>query len=73
MTARDPNIEDDVRAIVARIVDGILGANGSGEGWVTGEYAMLPAATDRRRSRELNTAPPTGRAREILAEARATP
>lgn len=25
MTARDPNIEDDVRAIVARIVDGILG------------------------------------------------
>lgn len=25
MTARDPNIEDDVRSIVARIVDGLLG------------------------------------------------
>jgi ribose 5-phosphate isomerase B len=28
VTARDPNIEDDVRAIVARIVDGILGEDG---------------------------------------------
>ena len=28
--------------------------NGSGEGWVTGECAMLPAATNTRSSREIN-------------------
>lgn len=38
---------------------------GSGEGWVTGEYAMLPAATDRRTQREVNKGKPSGRTMEI--------
>ncbi|MDH3785672.1 MAG: ribonuclease PH, partial [Acidobacteriota bacterium] len=38
---------------------------GSGEGWVTGEYAMLPAATDRRSQREVNRGRPSGRTMEI--------
>jgi ribonuclease PH len=39
--------------------------NGSGEGWVTGEYAMLPAATNTRSSREVNKGRPSGRTLEI--------
>ena len=38
---------------------------GSGEGWVTGEYAMLPAATNERSSREVNRGRPSGRTQEI--------
>jgi ribonuclease PH len=36
---------------------------GSGEGWVTGEYSMLPRATQERTSRERNG--PGGRTQEI--------
>ena len=38
---------------------------GSGEGWVTGEYAMLPAATSERSPREVNRGRPGGRTQEI--------
>jgi ribonuclease PH len=38
---------------------------GSGEGWVTGEYSMLPASTDERRPREINRGRPSGRTMEI--------
>jgi len=39
--------------------------NGSGEGWVTGEYAMLPAATHTRAAREIGKGRPSGRTLEI--------
>ena len=39
--------------------------HGSGEGWVTAEYAMIPAATDTRGQREVNRGRPSGRTMEI--------
>ena len=38
---------------------------GSGEGWVTGEYSMLPASTSERSAREVNRGRPGGRTQEI--------
>jgi ribonuclease PH len=38
---------------------------GSGQGWVTAEYAMLPGATDRRSERESARGRPSGRTQEI--------
>ncbi len=38
---------------------------GSGEGWVTAEYAMLPRATDTRSDREVKRGRPSGRSQEI--------
>ena len=38
---------------------------GSGRGWVTGEYSMLPAATSERSAREVNRGRPGGRTQEI--------
>lgn len=38
---------------------------GSGLGWVTAEYAMLPASTDTRTRREVSLGAPTGRTHEI--------
>lgn len=38
---------------------------GSGEGWVTAEYAMLPSATDSRSGREVHRGRPSGRTMEI--------
>ena len=38
---------------------------GSGEGWVTAEYAMLPRATDTRSEREIKKGRPSGRSQEI--------
>ncbi len=35
------------------------------QGWVTGEYAMLPAATQTRAPREINRGRPAGRTMEI--------
>jgi ribonuclease PH len=37
----------------------------SGEGWVTGEYAMIPSATSTRMQREVNRGRPSGRTMEI--------
>jgi ribonuclease PH len=39
--------------------------NGSGEGWVTGEYGMLPAATNTRSTRESRIGRQSGRTMEI--------
>ena len=38
---------------------------GSGEGWVTAEYAMLPGATDTRSDREVKKGKQSGRSQEI--------
>jgi len=38
---------------------------GSGEGWVTAEYAMLPRATETRSEREVSQGRPSGRSQEI--------
>jgi len=38
---------------------------GTGKGWVTGEYAMLPRATSERTGREVNRGRPGGRTQEI--------
>jgi ribonuclease PH len=38
---------------------------GSGKGWVTAEYAMLPRATHERTRREVTTGRPSGRTQEI--------
>ena len=38
---------------------------GSGTGWVTGEYAMLPRATAERTAREVQKGRPGGRTQEI--------
>ena len=38
---------------------------GTGKGWVTGEYSMLPAATNERSPREVNKGRPGGRTQEI--------
>jgi len=39
--------------------------HGTGEGWVTGEYAMIPAATDTRTQREASRGRLSGRTLEI--------
>lgn len=39
--------------------------NGSGQGWVTAEYGMLPASTGERRQRDLTRGRPDGRTVEI--------
>jgi len=39
--------------------------SGAGEGWVTAEYAMIPAATDTRTQREVTRGRPSGRTMEI--------
>jgi ribonuclease PH len=38
---------------------------GSGQGWVTGEYSMIPAATDTRSQRESSRGRQSGRTMEI--------
>src|SRR5277367_5942983 len=38
---------------------------GSGKGWVTAEYSMLPRATQKRTQREVSKGKPSGRTHEI--------
>ena len=38
---------------------------GTGSGWLTGEYSMLPASTNERSNREVNRGRPGGRTQEI--------
>jgi ribonuclease PH len=38
---------------------------GSGKGWVTAEYSMLPRATEKRTQREVSKGKPSGRTHEI--------
>ena len=39
--------------------------NGTGKGWVTAEYSMLPRATTERTAREVGKGRPSGRTQEI--------
>jgi ribonuclease PH len=39
--------------------------HGTGRGWVTAEYSLLPASTDRRTEREASRGRPSGRTLEI--------
>ena len=38
---------------------------GSGQGWVSAEYSMIPGSTDSRYQREVNKGKPSGRTQEI--------
>jgi ribonuclease PH len=50
----------------AKLVDGVPPwRRGSGSGWLTAEYAMLPAATSSRMPREVTRGRPGGRTHEI--------
>ncbi len=50
----------------ASVEDGVPAfMRGSGRGWVTAEYAMLPRATTTRTPREVNRGRPSGRTAEI--------
>lgn len=50
----------------AKIVDGVPGwRRGSGFGWLTAEYSMLPAATSERMPREASRGRQSGRTHEI--------
>ena len=57
----------DTRVLcAANITEGVSGwRRGSGLGWVTAEYAMLPAATHTRSRRESSSGGPKGRTHEI--------
>ena len=52
-----------VAASIERRVPNFL--EGTGRGWVTGEYAMLPRATHTRSRREVSHGRPSGRSQEI--------
>ena len=50
----------------ASVEDSVPGfLRGSGKGWVTAEYAMLPRATNTRTNREVSRGRPSGRTSEI--------
>lgn len=50
----------------ASVEDGVPGWRaGSGRGWITAEYAMLPRSTDTRNPRDSSKGGPSGRSREI--------
>lgn len=57
----------DTRVLcAANITEGVSSwRRGSGRGWVTAEYAMLPAATHTRSRRESSSGGPKGRTHEI--------
>jgi ribonuclease PH len=57
----------DTRVLVAATVadEAPRWLRGTGGGWVTGEYSMLPAATLERTQREVNRGRPGGRTQEI--------
>jgi ribonuclease PH len=52
--------------VTATVEDGVPGfLRGTGRGWVTGEYGMLPRATEQRTAREVTRGRPSGRTMEI--------
>jgi ribonuclease PH len=57
----------NTRVLCAATVEDIVPSflRGSGKGWVTAEYSMLPRATVTRTSREINKGRPSGRTHEI--------
>ena len=57
----------DTQVLVTATIDSVLPGwrRGTGKGWVTAEYAMLPRATDRRNNRESVIGKQRGRSEEI--------
>ena len=57
----------NTRVLCAASVEEIVPpfVRGSGKGWVTAEYSMLPRATDKRTPREITKGRPSGRTHEI--------
>lgn len=57
----------DTRVLCAASFSGNVAAwrRGSGLGWVTAEYSLLPASTSTRTRREVNQGAPSGRTHEI--------
>ncbi len=57
----------DTRVLVAASIESRVPSflSGSGRGWLTAEYAMLPRATSTRSQREVNQGKPSGRSSEI--------
>ncbi len=59
-------IGDTVVLCAANVSDGVAAwRRGSGQGWVTAEYAMLPSSTHERKRRETGAGGPGGRTHEI--------
>jgi ribonuclease PH len=59
-------IGDTVVLCAANVADGVAAwRRGSGQGWVTAEYAMLPSSTHERKRRETGAGGPGGRTHEI--------
>ena len=57
---------DTVVLCAANVADGVAGwRRGSGQGWVTAEYSMLPSSTHQRRRREVGPSGIGGRTHEI--------
>jgi len=57
---------DTVVLCAASVTENVAGwRRGSGLGWVTAEYSMLPASTHERRRREIGAGGPGGRTHEI--------
>jgi ribonuclease PH len=57
----------DTRVLVAASIENRVPPflSGSGKGWITAEYSMLPRATSTRNAREVAKGRPTGRTAEI--------
>src|ERR1700739_4144605 len=57
----------NTRVILSATVDDVVPSfmKNQGKGWVTGEYGMLPRATEQRTARESMRGRPSGRTREI--------
>jgi len=57
----------DTRVLVGASIESRVPSflSGSGRGWLTAEYAMLPRATSTRSQREVNQGKPSGRSAEI--------
>jgi ribonuclease PH len=59
-------IGDTIVLCAANVSDGVAQwRRGSGRGWVTAEYSMLPSSTGERRKREIGAAGLGGRTHEI--------
>ena len=59
-------VGDTVVLCAANVSDGVASwRRGSGQGWVTAEYAMLPSSTHERKRRESGAGGPGGRTHEI--------
>jgi ribonuclease PH len=57
---------DTIVLCAASVSESVAGwRRGSGLGWVTAEYSMLPASTHQRRRREVGVGGPGGRTHEI--------